>query len=92
MNTIGSREQNNVQDYTWIVPDTVRHDSGLIRISKQLYNRTTIADMLNSWKDLLDVLPEDDFEAIDSIDIDVFDISCCASNAKRLKLFHGCVG
>jgi hypothetical protein len=55
---------------------------GLIRISKQLDYRLAIADVLNSWKDLLNVLPENNILSIEIININVFNISCCASDAK----------
>lgn len=75
------------QDRCWVL----LHDltlPGSIRISNQLDYRAAIADVLNSWKDLLNVLPKDDILSIHIIDLNVFDISCCASNTKRLGLFH----
>jgi hypothetical protein len=51
-------------------------------ISEQFDNRPAIADMSNSWKDLLDILPVYHILPVDIIDIDVFDTGCCACNGK----------
>lgn len=63
-----------------------------VRISKQLDHSIAITDMLNPWKDLLNVLPIDNILPVDIINHDVFDgcgCGCgCANYAERLSL-HG---
>jgi len=61
----------------------------MIRIPKQLDQRIAIVNVFNSWEGLLDIIPKDHILAIDSIDVNVFDIRYRSSNSKRLSSRHG---